>query len=219
MSDPFAEAALLMADSRYALGREFSAPLSANTVGRLELPRGSAYLAIRGEADPDTLFQARFGSPMAEVVEESGTVRVVYHQHGGRMRKEKYEGLILLNPGVTWAITCSGGAAWLRADLRRVAVTSIAISHGVSDVEIDLGPPTDVIPVTIRGGVSELTIRRPRGTAIRLRVKGGAANITFDQQFFAASGGKIVLATPDVDEAEARYEIEITGGISRVNVI
>lgn len=219
MSDPFAEAALLMADSRYALGREFSAPLSANTVGRLELPRGSAYLTIRGEADPDMLFQARFGSPMADVVEEGGTVRVVYHQHGGRTRKEKYEGLLLLNAGVTWAITCSGGAAWLRADLRRLNVTSIAISHGVSDVEIDLGPPTDVIPITIRGGVSELTIRRPRGTATRLRVKGGAANVTFDQQFFAASGGKIVLATPDVDEAEARYEIEITGGISRVNVI
>jgi hypothetical protein len=219
MSDPFAEAALLMADSRYAVGREFSAPLSGNTTGRLELPRGSAYLTIRGDADPGMLFQARFGSPMAEVVEERGTVRVIYHQHGGRLRREKYEGLVLLNAGVLWAITCSGGAAWLRADLRRVAVTAMSISHGVSDVEIDLAPPTGVVPISIRGGVSEVTIRRPQGVAARLRVTGGASNVTFDQQALGAVGGKLVLATPDVDTADARYEIEITGGISGVRVI
>ena len=39
MSDPFAEAALLMADSRYALGREYSAPRGVHPLGRLYLPR------------------------------------------------------------------------------------------------------------------------------------------------------------------------------------
>lgn len=68
MSDPFAEAALLMADSRYALGREYSAPLGDNTAARLELPRGAAHLTLRGDADLAMLFQPRFGSPMADVI-------------------------------------------------------------------------------------------------------------------------------------------------------
>jgi hypothetical protein len=219
MSDPFAEAALLMADSRYALGREFSAPLNQTADGRLELPRGSAHLTLRGDADPSMLFQARFGSPMAEVTEERGTVQVVYHRHGGRGKNEKYEGVILLNPNVPWSITCTGGTAWLRADLRKVTLTALAISHGVSDVEIDLGAPSDVVPISIRGGVSQVIISRPRGTAARLRVKGGAANVTFDQHHLNASGSKLVLATPDIDVATARYEIDVVGGVSGVTVL
>lgn len=38
MSDPFAEAAMLMADSRYALGREYSAPRGEASAGRLDCP-------------------------------------------------------------------------------------------------------------------------------------------------------------------------------------
>ncbi len=219
MSDPFAEAALLMADSRYALGREYSAPLGEVTAARLELPRGAAHLALRDGADPSMLFQARFGSPIAEVVEERGTVRVIYHRHGGAAKREKHEGLMLLNASVPWAINCTGGTAWLRANLRAVNLTSLAISHGVSDVEIDLGTPADVVPITIRGGVSQVTIRRPSGVAARLRVKGGAAHVTFDQQYFEASGGKMVLATTDVDRANMRYEIEVVGGVSGVKVV
>ncbi len=219
MSDPFAEAALLMADSRYALGREFSAPLSGATAGRLELPRGAAHLTLRDGADPSMLFQARFGSPMAEVVEERGTVRVIYHRHGGSAKREKNEGLVLLNASVPWSITCQGGVAWLRANFRAVTLTAVAISFGVSDVEIDLGTPSDVIPISITGGVSQVTIRRPHGTAARLRVKGGATHVTFDQQYFEATGGKMVLATSDVDRATDRYEIDITGGVSDVKVI
>lgn len=219
MSDPFAEAALLMADSRYALGREYSAPLGEATAARLELPRGAAHLEVRDGAEPSMLFQARFGSPMAEVVEELGTVRVIYHRHGGAAKREKNEGVILLNASVPWAITCNYGVAWLRANLREVTLTSLAVSYGVSDVEIDLGAPSDVVPISISGGVSQVTIRRPRGTATRLRVKGGAAHVTFDQQYFEASGGKMVLATPDIDLATARYEIDVTGGVSGVKVV
>lgn len=218
MSDPFAEAALLMADSRYAVGREYSAPLSGNTTGRLELPRGSAQLTIRGEADPAMLFQARFGSPMAEVIEERGLVRVIYREHGGRGRREKYEGLVLLNSSVPWSVTCSGGAANVEMDFRAVTLTSVTVSFGVSNMRIRLGAVDDVVPVTITGGVSELRITRPRGTPARIRVKGGASNVTFDQHFLGAVGGKLVLGTTDVDLASARYEIEITGGVSNVTV-
>jgi hypothetical protein len=218
MSDPFAEAALLMADSRYALGREYSSPLAGNTVGRLELPRGSAQLTIRGDADPAMLFQARFGSPVAEVIEERGLVRVIYHEHGGFRRREKYEGLILLNTSVPWSVSCTGGAAGVEMDLQNVTLTSLTISFGISDVRVKVGAAHDVIPITISGGVSELTLTRPHGTPARMRVKGGASNVTFDQHFLGAVGGKVVLGTTDVDLAPARYEIEITGGVSNATV-
>lgn len=224
MSDPFAEVALLMADSRYALGREYSAPLGAITAGRLEMPRGSANLTIRGDSEPSMLFQARFGSVMAEVVSDEGSVRVIYHRYGGPVqralaRPEQHQGLLLLNRQVPWSIACIGGTAAMRADLRDLTVNALTISHGVADVEIDLDVPSGVIPISIRGGVSQVTIRRPHGAAARMRVKGGASKLTFDQHYMDAAGGTIVLATPDIDRAESRYEIEIVGGVSNVRIV
>jgi len=225
MSDPFAEAALLMADSRYALGREYSAPLGTVTAGRLAMPRGSGNLTIRGAADPSLLFQARFGSVMAEVVsDDEGAVRVIYHRHGGPVKRafsrpEQHQGLLLLNRQVPWTIACVGGTVAMRADLRDLTVNALTISHGVADVEIDLGAPGGVVPISIRGGVSQVTIRRPHGSAARVRVKGGASKLTVDQHYLDAAGGTVVLATADIDRMDARYEFDIVGGVSNVRII
>jgi hypothetical protein len=61
-------------------------------------------------------------------------------------------------------------------------------------------------------------MRRPAGAEARLKVKGGAATLTFDEQSFDALGGKVQLQSPGFEGASARYEIEISGGASELTV-
>jgi hypothetical protein len=212
MLDP--DIALLMADSRLALAREYRVPLAGARSGRLELARGAVQLTIVGDASADHLVEARFGSLMADVQVEPSLVRVVYHRHGGMQEDTRYAGRISLNQAVPWTLACLGGLHRLHADLTAVSIDALDMKGGVSQVELNLGRPAGVVPVTIWGGVHHLVLKRPPEVPIRLTLHGGAANVAFDQQRVDAVGGGLVLASTGFDEAAAKYDVSVTGGTS-----
>lgn len=216
MIDP--EAALLMADSRFARGREYSAPLAGATTGRLELLQGASLLTLTGGASPDRLFEARFGSPMADVEAENSTVQIVYRKHTLR-RQERNQGQVALNSSIPWNLVFGGGIVRVTADLRDVRLHAIAASGGISQLEILLPNPLDEVPISLTGGMHQVTIKGPAPAPVRLRVTGGAVQITFDQQRFGAVGGELQLASPGFETATARYDILASGGASRVRVV
>ena len=67
----------------------------------------------------------------------------------------------------------------------------------------------------ITGGMSIGNIHRPQGVAARLILKGGAGQIVLDAQRVKGPGN-LLLETPGAGSAAARYDVEITGGASRV---
>ena len=75
-----------------------------------------------------------------------------------------------------------------------------------------LPPPRGIVPVHVAGGVNDLSVVRPTGTAARLRVRGGASNVDFDGRRFSAMGRDARWASTDGDDPD-QYEIEISGGI------
>ena len=75
------------------------------------------------------------------------------------------------------------------------------------------GPPPEV---HARDGA--VTIHRPAGVAARLSVGRGASKLAFDEQRFGAIGGKTRLQTSDYDGATDRYDVEVTGGASKLSV-
>jgi hypothetical protein len=81
-----------------------------------------------------------------------------------------------------------------------------------------LPPPIGAVPVAIGGGASQVTLRRPREVPIRLRVRGGASKLAFDEQSFGAIGGRTQLQSEGFREAGDRYEITIGGGASQFTV-
>lgn len=216
MIDP--EAALLMADSRVALGREYSAPLAGATSGRLELPTGAAYLTVVGDATTELLFDAHFGSAMAAVQVEGSIVRIVYQKYGVT-RKPKNEGRVALNASIPWTLVFRGGTVRVRADLAGLTLHGLSVEGGVSHMEIALPRPTDVVPVSITGGMHQVTLKRPAGVPVRLCVTGGATSVAFDRQRFGAIGGELVLASPDFETASARYDMLATGGAAGFKVL
>jgi hypothetical protein len=119
---------------------------------------------------------------------------------------------------VTWEIELRGGASHVEANLADVAVSGVAVTGGASDVRLVLGRAAGVVPVRFTGGVSAVTVVRPDGVAARLRLTGGASSLAFDRQRLGAVGGKLSLESPDYRTAEDRYEVEVTGGASHLEV-
>jgi hypothetical protein len=111
-----------------------------------------------------------------------------------------------------------GGASRLLADLSRLRLGSLKVDGGVSRLEVVLPAPSGTVSVVIVGGASNVAIRRPEGVAARLRVDGGATNLTFDDRHIGAAGGELDLQSRDYDGAADRYDIAITGGANNVNV-
>jgi hypothetical protein len=127
-------------------------------------------------------------------------------------------GEVTLNAAVPWEVEVRGGAYKVEADLSGLKLTSFVLTRGLSDVDLTLPEPSGVVPVRLTGGASEVNIRRPAGVEARLSMIGGVSKLTFDEQSFDAVGGKLRLRSPGYDSVSDRYEIEVSGGASKITV-
>jgi hypothetical protein len=203
-----------------AAGQHFSAPRGAHTQGRLAFTRGAAHLTIHG-ASMEDLFDAHFDQPVPSVAVDGGTVTVQYPRFSpsGWLRLRAHRGgKVTLNQAMAWHITVRGGVAHLDADLRNLRLEGLELGQGASQIEVRLPRPAGVVPVRVRGGASQVRIRRPAGVAVQLRVGGGVADLRFDNQEFGAVGGRLRLESPEADGAADRYEIEIASGAAHLEI-
>jgi hypothetical protein len=54
--------------------------------------------------------------------------------------------------------------------------------------------------------------------AVRLKLGGGAGGIDFDHQRLGGTGGHTLLESTGATDATDRFEVEVTGGASRITV-
>jgi hypothetical protein len=125
---------------------------------------------------------------------------------------------LALTSAVPWAIEIKRGISHLTADLRELEVSTFDISGGASECELTLPRPRGAATLRITGGTSKLVVKRPRGTAAQIAVRGGASNFVFDDQRIGAVGGATRLSTPGFDSAPDRWSIDVSGGASNLSV-
>ncbi len=123
-----------------------------------------------------------------------------------------------LNGRIPWAIEVRGGVARVRAELGDADVSEFTVHGGASHVDLELSTPVRRVPIRFAGGVSAVTILRPRDVGARLVVQGGAAKVALDQQHFGAVGGPVDLRSHGYDEAEPRYDINVGGGAHAITI-
>jgi hypothetical protein len=196
---------------------DISAPLGETAAGRLVFSHGVARVSIGAGAGPDELYRAHFEGTVPEIRVEDGAVTVRYRRFGlfeGRPRDSRFD----LNPTIPWDLEVRGGVASCVADLRGLRLRSFEVRGGVSEMELDLAAPTGVVPLRIVGGLSKLTVWRPAGSALTLQVRGGLSKLAMDGQEFGAIGGHLRLESREQGEGGDRYELEITGGASRLTI-
>ena len=187
---------------------EYASPLSTTvTAGRLVFERGTANDVIVVDHEMPELFVARFDGVVPRVEVVGGTVRI------RRSRTGRSRGRIAISGRVPWTFAVDGGAARLRAELASAIISAITVTGGASHVDLDLPPAAGPVPIRFGGGVSNLSVLRPRDVAVRLAVSGGSARVALDHQRFGAVGAPLELRSSGDDTGSSgRYDIEVAGG-------
>lgn len=212
------ETARIRAASAGNGGGTFATPLGSVESGRLVFANGATRLTLRAGAGIDDLYRARFEGSAPQVKAEDGIVTVRFSKRFRLFDRRTQSAEVTLNPAVTWAIEVRGGAFAVEADLSGLQLTSFALTWGCSDLALTLPEPSGAVPISLSGGASKVSIRRPRGVEARLSVKGGVGTLTFDEQRFDAVGGKVQLQSPGYNGASDRYDIEISGSAGAITV-
>jgi hypothetical protein len=199
----------------------FAAQLGVSRSGRLRFTNGAHRVIIRTGLHLPGLYRASFGERMPIVEGRGGVVSIRYTRAAscdwtGNRPERPAE--VALNAGIPWDVEVRGGASRLTADLSGLRLGSLKVDGGVSRLDVVLPAPSGIVTVVILGGASNVAIRRPEGVVARLRVDGGATNLTFDDRHIGASGGELDLQSGDYDGDADRYDIAVTGGANNLSI-
>ena len=227
------EAARMRAPSGEAdAGGSYAAPVGAVTIGRLVFLSGAPRISVRGDPTLTELYRAKFAGPVPRMRVRGGVVTVTYPRFGwfdwraqiagqnieASAHWRKDTGEIALNCAIPWSIELRGGVSQWSADLRTVRLAAFELKGGASKFELILPKPTGVIPIRIGGGMSRVSIERPSGTAMSLSIHGGAGELVVDTEVYR-SAGHLSIKTPGAESAADRYDIEVSGGASKMLIL
>jgi hypothetical protein len=169
-------------------------------------------VAVRAEPAMDAPYRATFGRWPARVREDGLDVVIEYPRVlGARARRD--QATVVLDGSVPWKVEARGPLRGLTADLAAGTLVGFE-AQGAGDVTLSVPPPSGHVRLRFAAGISELTIHRPAGVEVGLRVGGGASRLRLDDQVFRAIGGETTLRTPGFESADDRYEVEVLRGAS-----
>jgi hypothetical protein len=175
-------------------------------------------LAIHADPQLKADYRVDWGGAEPTVCESGGEIEVGYTV-GARLRALSPRPgslTVALNPDVSWSIELAGGVSGLRADLRDLQVSAIAISGGASDAVLDLPRPRDGLSLRVEGGVSDALVRRPADIAAAVEIDGGASQLNLDGTEFGAIGGVVRQRTPQETNRDGDLVIRVRGGASQL---
>ena len=202
-------------------GDYFPAPLDLPRSGRLRFTNGAHRIVIQANSRLRGLYRARLGDRMSIIGVLRGIVTIQIPRFSGGDWLNDWSGRLAeveLNASIPWDVEVRGGASRLLADLSGLCLGSLKVDGGASRLEVVLPAPSGIVTMVILGGASNVAIRRPEGVAARLRVDGGATNLTFDYRHIGVAGGVLDLQSGDYDGAADRYDIAVTGGANNLSI-
>jgi hypothetical protein len=202
---------------------ELAAPLGQATSGRLLIAPGASHLTVRGDPTTTDLYRAHFPPPPPRVRVHSGTVtlhypRMAWLRDPRTLLRPRPRGQVTLNGAIPWHLRVRGGTAHTSFDLAGLVLYALELGGAASHVTLILPRPAGTVPIRVAGGTHDLTILRPPGVPIRVRVRRGASGLTLDTQHFGAIGGPTHWQSPDYDHHADRYDLAIGGGADSLTV-
>jgi hypothetical protein len=204
-------------------GSPLSIPYDGQTRMRLTITSGMASARLRVDPSADALLTIHHdaGAPALRVAGSevrlswssslADWLRQVFRGHHGDIE-------IVLHPAVAWELVLRGGLSSLDGDLTAGTVARIEVSGGCSNVEIRVPKPAQTVPIRISGGASHLRLSRPAHVGVSVAVSGGISSLRLDDQTFDAIGGSARLETSGHVPGSPRYDIQVSGGASNIEV-
>ncbi|MEU8163564.1 hypothetical protein ACIP95_01080 [Micromonospora parva] len=137
---------------------------------------------------------------------------------------------VLLNERVAWRLHLVGGVSSQVLDLSRARLLGVDLAGGSSCTEILLppitaagpddlaGPTSGSLTVRLTGGTSQLDVRVPGETPVRVRAGVGAGSVVVrDERWDGVAAGS-VLGTPGWDRSAERLYLDLVAGANSVIV-
>ncbi|MEV1074983.1 hypothetical protein [Micromonospora parva] len=137
---------------------------------------------------------------------------------------------VLLNERVAWRLHLVGGVSSQVLDLSRARLLGVDLAGGSSRTEILLppitaagpddlaGPTSGSLTVRLTGGTSQLDVRVPGETPVRVRAGVGAGSVVVrDERWDGVAAGS-VLDTPGWDRSAERLYLDLVAGANSVIV-
>jgi hypothetical protein len=122
-----------------------------------------------------------------------------------------------INPSVSWSFSVNSGATNGTFKLTNVKFTSFNANSGATRLDLTVGPPKGIVPISVNGGAPTLHLHRVTGTEVSVQVSGGAVNLTADNHHAVAIGNTKWQSDGFASATDA-YAIEVNGGACNVTV-
>jgi DNA-binding MarR family transcriptional regulator len=197
---------------------EHVAPIGGLERARLAFRSGANELLLRGSSAFGDLYRAKFEGQVPHVRLRDGVVTVQYKGRFGGWDWRERRADVAMNATLPWDIEVVGGANKLQGKLSGLDLRSFETSGGVNQLRLTVGQPTGSVPIRLNGGIHDFRLERPHGSAVRLKLNGGAGAVELDRQRLGATGGGTVLESSGAGGAADRFEVEITGGASKIAI-
>lgn len=215
-----------------AAEQQLTAPLAGQQKGTFVLADGLSSFELRVVELGDDLYRITTpaGSGVAGRPAVQGeTVRLDLVESGTRGPRTAR---VLLNERVAWRVHLVGGVSSQVLDLTRARLLGVELAGGSSRTEILLPPatasgnptglrsdnPASVLTVRLTGGTSQLDVRVPGETPVRVRAGAGAGSVVVrDDRWDGVAAGS-VLGTPGWDRSVERLYLDLVAGANSVLV-
>lgn len=193
------------------------APLTGARAGHLHLAFG---LRMSLDADPaqSELYRAHVEGTPPQIEVDGGNVWVRPGRRFPLFGWGHSSLRLTLAGSIPWDVEVNQGAVSLEAKLAALQLRSFVVKGGASRIEVEVGRPSGTVPVTIQGGASNVTLRRPGGVPVEVRIKGGVSKVSVDRHQLGPAVGNFVWRSPDMAAGADAYVLEIRGGASRITV-
>jgi len=198
-------------------GAPLSALLGAVRSGRLLFAAGASKVTLAVDSAMPDLFRVRFEGSPPRVEAQGGVVTIRYRRHSLLDLGKHQSAEVILNGTIPWSVEVRGGFSRMGGDLTGLSLASFDVQGGASKLAVTLPSTTDVVPVRLSGGASQLNFLRPAGVGARLTVKGGVDKLVVDGERVGSVAGSAKFDYP-AGAGQGSYDIEIRGGASQVRI-
>ena len=196
---------------------EHAAPLAGLKEARLTFRSGAQELRIGPGGSTADLYRARFEGATPHVRLREGRVLVQYR--GVPFDWRKRVATMNLNTTIPWGVEITGDVVRVEADLRQIELRRLDLTGGSDRIRLELGTPIGEVPINVVGGVRTLRLERPIGSALSLKVQGGAGRVEFDGKLLAHKAGELTAESPGSSAASSRFAVKLIGGAEAIEIV
>ena len=195
-------------------GHTATAARDGRTVASLDLVDSARRITVRAADLDDVLY--RITTP------QSGAVVPIADERDGRVRLRldghAEEVDVTLNAAVRWDLRVAGGADLSTIDLSAGRVGGVELAGGASRIDLTLPQPDGTLNVRMSGGVSLFDVRTADRVPGRVRVGGGAGQVTLGGRSHPGVAAGRTFTPASWAAAVDRVDVDATAGMSVLTV-